>query len=132
LESARLAGTVVAMTAQRQAIGAFGERVAVRYLLDRGLTVVDRNWRCPSGEIDAVFLDGRTTLVFVEVKTRRGTSFGTPAEAVGPRKAARLRRLAALWLAAHDTHAADIRFDVVCVLAADRGPAEVEHLTGVI
>lgn len=117
------------MTAQRRAMGAYGERVAVRYLLDRGFTLVDRNWRCEHGEIDAVFVDrAGTTVVFVEVKTRRGTSFGTPAEAVTGRKAARLRRLAAAWLASHDTHAADIRFDVVAVLAPRRGAAAVDHV----
>ena len=65
------------------------------------MQVLDRNWRCEHGEIDLVALDG-DCLVVCEVKTRRSTAFGEPVEAVTWRKAARLRRLAAAWLAAHD------------------------------
>jgi len=112
-------------------MGAYGEEIAVRFLLDRGFTLVDRNWRCRHGEIDAVFTD-QDAIVFVEVKTRRGLGFGAPAEAVDPRKVARLRRLAALWLAAHNTHADVIRFDVVAVLADGRRAPSVQHLLGVL
>lgn len=74
--------------------------------------------------------DGET-LVFGEVKTRRGTAFGSPAEAVTGAKARRLRRLAAQWLAAHDTHPNDVRFDVIAVFAPPRGAARIEHIKGV-
>ncbi|MFK3980254.1 YraN family protein [Micromonospora sp. NPDC050397] len=115
------------MTRQRQAVGAYGERCAVRHLVANGLRVVDRNWRCPSGEIDIVAWDGRV-LAFCEVKTRRGTAFGPPAEAVVPAKARRLRGLAAQWLAQHPTHPDEVRFDVISVFAPARGAARVEHL----
>ena len=59
-----------------------------------GLTVLERNWRCREGELDIVARDG-TELVFVEVKTRSSLAFGSPAEAVDRRKAARIRQLAA-------------------------------------
>ena len=69
--------------------------------------------------------------MFVEVKTRRGAGFGSPAEAVGAQKARRLRRLAAQWLAAHGAgDRAAVRFDVVSVAAA-RPRSRVEHLAGV-
>jgi len=73
--------------------------------------------------------DGET-LVFGEVKTRRGTAFGSPAEAVTGAKARRLRRLAAQWLAAHDAHPNDVRFDVIAVFAPPRGAARIEHVKG--
>jgi putative endonuclease len=116
------------------AVGRFGENVAVRYLKDAGLTVLERNWRCREGELDIVAQDG-AVLVFCEVKTRRGAGFGTPDEAVTTMKAARLRLLAMKWLAAH--RAADpghywpeLRFDVISVRCAARGPAAVEHTRG--
>src|SRR5205085_1544696 len=82
---------------------------------DAGLRVLDRNWRCREGELDIVARDG-DALVFCEVKTRRGTGFGHPVEAVTPTKQRRLRTLAQRWLAAHDEHAPDLRFDVVGIL----------------
>lgn len=114
----------------KDGVGAYGERVAARYLAERGLEVLERNWRGPSGEVDIVARDG-ADIVFVEVKTRSGPAFGHPAEAVTAAKLARLRRLAAEWLAAHDVHGSGVRIDVVAVVRARRGPARVEHLTGV-
>ena len=64
-----------------QALGRYGEALAARYLRERGMTIVERNWRCPEGEIDLVALDG-DCLVICEVKTRRGTGTGDPLEAV--------------------------------------------------
>ena len=53
----------------KDAIGRYGERVAARYLSDAGMEIVDRNWRCPAGELDLVARHGRI-VVFAEVKTR--------------------------------------------------------------
>ncbi|WP_326560383.1 YraN family protein [Micromonospora sp. NBC_01796] len=123
------------MTLERKAVGAYGERCAVRHLVANGLRVVDRNWRTPAGphgpagEIDIIAWDG-PVLAFCEVKTRRGATFGSPAEAVVPAKARRLRRLAAQWLEQSGAHPAEVRFDVVSVFAPPRGPAQVEHLKG--
>lgn len=117
------------MTLERRAVGAYGERCAVRHLVANGLRVVERNWRGPSGEVDIIAWDG-AVLVFCEVKTRRGTDFGSPAESVVPAKARRLRRLAAQWLERHQTHPEEVRFDVVSVFAPTRGAARVEHLRG--
>lgn len=113
----------------KDAVGRFGEDVAARELESAGLRILDRNWRCADGEIDIVAADG-DTLVICEVKTRSGLGFGDPAEAVVAAKAARLRRLALRWLAAHELTWAELRFDVVTVLRrADGGPV-VRHLRG--
>jgi putative endonuclease len=119
------------MTATTDAVGAYGERVAARLLTEAGLVLLDRNWRCTSGELDIVARDG-TTIVFCEVKTRRTDQFGTPVDAVNPTKVRRLRALAALWLAAHPDTRGEIRFDVVSVRPQPTGPATVEHLRGVV
>jgi putative endonuclease len=94
------------------------------------MTVLDRNWRGPSGEIDLVLRDGNV-LVICEVKTRTTADRGHPLEAVNGKKARRLRRLAAEWIEAHHVHPADVRIDVVGVLQSGRGAAQIEHLPGV-
>jgi len=115
----------------KDGLGRYGEDVAARHLVEQGIIVLARNWRCELGEIDIVGRDG-DVLVVCEVKTRRGTGFGTPLEAVTRAKAARLRRLAARWLAEHPGRPVHVRFDVVGVLAAGSGAAQVEHVRGVL
>jgi putative endonuclease len=115
----------------KDAVGRHGEDVAARYVQDAGWRVLDRNWRGADGELDIVALDGGA-LVTVEVKTRSGVGFGHPAEAVTPRKVARLRRLTAQWVAAHDVRPGSIRIDVIAVVLPRSGAAQVEHLVGIV
>jgi putative endonuclease len=115
------------MTTQRQAIGAYGERLAARHLEEHGLEILARNWRCADGEVDLILRDG-DDVVFCEVKTRRTATFGPPAAAVDPRKVRKLRHLALRWLAESGTHAPRIRFDVVEVLPQPRGASRVVHI----
>jgi len=113
------------------ALGHYGERVAVRHLVEAGMEILERNWRCPAGEIDIVALDGQT-LVICEVKTRSEGVFGDPIEAVTGAKAARLRRLAAMWLDAQGLRMPEVRVDVVGVSRKRTGAARVEHVRGVL
>jgi putative endonuclease len=113
--------------AAKDGVGKYGERVALQHLEDAGFEILARNWRCPDGEIDIVARD-RDVLVICEVKTRSGVGFGLPAEAITRKKADRLRLLACRWLQQHPAGGADVRFDVVSVLRAQRGAAVVEHL----
>jgi putative endonuclease len=115
----------------KDALGAYGEHMAERHLVESGLTILARNWRCELGEIDIVARDG-DVLVICEVKTRSGLEFGTPLEGVTPVKAARLRRLAARWVATHAARPAEIRIDLVGVLRPSRGAAVVEHVRGAV
>jgi putative endonuclease len=124
---------VVAKAGVANAVGAYGERLAARYLVESGMQILDRNWRCSQGEIDIVALDD-TCLVIVEVKTRRSLEFGSPVEAVSAVKAIRLRRLAGCWLTEHRSMVdavGDVRIDVIGVLRPSRGPAQIEHLVAV-
>jgi len=108
-------------------VGRFGEGVAVQWLVDSGMQVLDRNWRCPEGELDVVAADDGI-IVFVEVKTRSSDEFGDPAEAVTPAKAARIHRLAARWLSEHrELRADEMRFDIVSVLRPRQGGVTVTH-----
>jgi putative endonuclease len=115
---------------RRRELGRFGEAYAARHLADLGMVVLDRNWRCEAGEIDLVLRDG-SALVVCEVKTRSSSAYGSPLEAVSHRKAARLRRLAARWLAEHPLRPAEVRIDVVGVLVAGGQPPLVDHLRGI-
>ncbi|WP_024796704.1 YraN family protein [Tomitella biformata] len=111
------------------ALGVRGERLAAAYLEGQGWTVLDRNWRCRNGELDLVAMDG-DEIVFVEVKTRRGTGFGMPGEAVTNQKAQRIRRLASLWLTARREVWSYVRFDVIGIVVPITGDASLEHYEG--
>lgn len=111
------------VTLERIAFGRAVEERAAGWYLGHGYEVVDRNWRCSEGEVDLVAVRRRDRLVvFCEVKARRSGRFGSAAAAVGRDKQARLRRLAARWLAEHAVRAAGVRFDVA---AWDAGRFEV-------
>lgn len=116
---------------ERRTLGRYGEDRAVEWLAAQGYRVVQRNWRCARGEIDVVVRQD-DTLVFVEVKTRAGTTTGHPLEAITPAKAARLRRLVPMWFAAHPgVHARAIRVDAVAV-HVDGDRCGFEHVAGVL
>ena len=124
-----LRATVAGMTRLTNAVGAYGERVAMRTLALAGMAILDRNWRCADGELDLVARDANL-IVFCEVKTRRGGWFGTPIEAVDERKVRRTRAAAAQWLAAHPRERGELRFDVISVWPQRSGPAKVDHVIG--
>ncbi len=113
----------------RQALGRYGEDLAAQHLQALGMTVLARNWRCAQGELDLVARDTDGTVVFVEVKTRTGTAFGAPAEAVGRVKARRLQALACRWLLDHRPPGApDLRFDVIGIVRRRGEAPELTHL----
>ncbi|WP_134047728.1 YraN family protein [Mycobacteroides franklinii] len=113
----------------RSQIGTRGEDLAADYLRGDGYTVLDRNWRCRHGEIDIIAARDEL-LVFVEVKTRTGHGFGTPAEAVTYTKLRRLRRLAGIWLATQSGSWSAVRIDVIEVRLGRTAP-EITHIHGV-
>jgi len=92
--------------------GKSGEDHAANFLRLKGYRVLERNYRVGQGEIDLIARRGGT-LVFVEVKTRRGKAQGTPLEAVTAHKVKRLSAAAAVYLAAHPQERGDCRFDIV-------------------
>lgn len=116
--------------ARRLSLGQYGERLAEHTLVGRGMTLLERNWRCAFGEIDLVLRDG-DTLVVCEVKTRSSTAYGHPFEAVTEEKADRLRQLAARWVEAHGVRPKGVRIDLVGVVLQARGPGLVEHVRGI-
>jgi putative endonuclease len=114
------------MSDARQVLGRQGEQVAERFLTRKGYRVVERNYRCPAGEVDLIVLD-RRVIVFVEVKTRSGERFGTPLEAVEARKQHKMMRAAQFFLTQKGLHQRDARFDVVGI-SWPGGKPIVEHI----
>ena len=114
----------------RQGLGAAGERLARRYLEQRGFQFVVANWRRAHGELDLVMRDG-DVLVFIEVETRRGERFGAAEEAVTPAQAGRLLVAAQSFLAErHDLDDLFWRVDLVAVTLSPSGA--VSRLTHVV
>lgn len=112
-------------------LGRWGEDLAAQHIDALGWTLLARNWRCPQGELDLVAQEPDGTVVFLEVKTRSGTGFGGPVEAVDRRKAGKLRQLAGLYLMqGRPTGAGELRFDVVGIVWRAGHAPEMTHLRG--
>ncbi|MEE8116675.1 MAG: YraN family protein [Gemmatimonadales bacterium] len=110
----------------RQTLGRRGEQLAARFLERAGLRVIERRFRLRCGEIDLIALD-REWVVFIEVKTRRGSGYGTPAESVTPFKQRKMARTALAFLAGRGWHERPCRFDVVEVVERGKIP-EIRHI----
>ncbi len=108
------------MSEARIALGKRGEGLAAAHLRGLGYRILERNCRLTTGELDIVARDG-PVLVFVEVKTRSGTRFGSPLEAVTLSKQRQLVKAASEYLGRKGLHDSPVRFDVVGVLVADEG-----------
>lgn len=118
------------MTQRRLALGQEGEDLAARHLESKGYRILARRYRTRLGEIDLVAA-GADVLAFVEVKTRRGTGYGSPAESVHPSKQVRLSKAAALFLADHPRLACQdlrCRFDVIGILCLEGRAPVLEHI----
>lgn len=107
-------------------LGRSGEEIALAYLQKKKFRVVERGFRFHRGEIDLIAWD-RETLVFVEVKTRAGQSFGRPEESVTPAKQNQIRKLALAYLSTRRLDGINCRFDVVAVRVSGNGPPQIDH-----
>ena len=120
------------MSDGRRRLGAFGERLAAAHLEAKGYRIRARNYRCREGEIDIVAQDG-DTLVFVEVRTRRGDALGGPAESVTATKEARLVTAATSYVQALAQPPADQRIDVVAIQLSLGGRLlSIDHIEGAV
>jgi putative endonuclease len=111
----------------RQRLGRLGEAAAEAALERGGLKIVARRFRLRSGEIDLIAERG-DLVVFVEVKTRRGSRYGAPAEAVTHVKRERMARAALVFLCRTQWLDRRVRFDVVEVYADGDRILRVRHI----
>ncbi|KRE83203.1 endonuclease [Paenibacillus sp. Soil766] len=99
----------------RKMLGRQGEELAFAYLLEREYQIVERNWRCRSGEID-IIAEKSNKLIFIEVRTRRPSNrFGTAKESVDYRKQAKVREIAQFYMHRFQKYEQSIQFDVIAV-----------------
>jgi putative endonuclease len=117
---------------KRGEVGARGEKLAADYLKRRGYKIFKRNFRCREGEID-IIAQYDDCVVFVEVRTKKGFSFGTPEESVTLSKREKLISLANAYLQACDNLPASWRIDVVAVeLTPDNKVSRLEHIENAV
>ncbi len=109
--------------------GDWGENIAADYLGQKGLTILEKQYRTPVGEIDLIAREGRT-LIFVEVKTRRSFRYGQPAAAVGREKQRRIVRAAVWYTQRERGEVPPCRFDVIEIYAPSDGVRNIRHLEG--
>ena len=109
-------------------IGAQGETFAAQILQEQGMKILSRNYYTPYGEIDLIVLD-KGCIAFVEVKTRRSTRYGTPAQAVGFRKRQKIIRSAEWYLTRQDLCDIPCRFDVIEVYSI-HGDVHIQQFKG--
>ena len=113
------------MTKQRQDLGALGEDLALKEITRLGYKCIARNYRCPLGEIDLIAKE-RDSLVFIEIKTRRGRSTGYAKEAITRRKKIQLSKVALAYMKSNNCSDTKSRFDVVAIsLMGDKEEIEV-------
>ncbi len=106
-------------------LGHLGEILAVERLRKEGYVILERNYRCPAGEIDLIARE-EDVLVFVEVRTRSSDAFGSPLESVDFFKQRKLREVARVYLRERRPLYQDVRFDVVGVVLREGEEAQVE------
>jgi putative endonuclease len=117
---------------RNRSIGAFGEKIVAEFLVSRGVTIIEQNWRVKEGEMDIVGQSPDGKVIFVEVKTRSSLAFGHPLESITKEKAHRLQRLALAWLATHRALGADFQIDCAAVLIAVDGQHTIEYRANVL
>jgi putative endonuclease len=112
--------------------GALGEEAVVQLLAEKNTEIVERNWRVREGEIDIVALKSGGVFSFIEVKTRRTSTYGHPLEAINPQKAYRMQRLALAWLATHGCLGCDYQIDAAAVLLSSDGTYTIEYRENIL
>ncbi|KZE76960.1 endonuclease [Paenibacillus jamilae] len=111
---------------QRKAKGAMGEEAAALFLENLGYRILERNWRCRSGEIDLIAKQEHI-LVFIEVRSRSSSRYGTPAESVTARKITQVRQTAVVYLHMNGMGEAPIRFDMISVRLSAETAVVTDH-----
>lgn len=108
-------------------LGDRGERIAAAYLAERGWAVLHRQYRLGHREIDLVARRGEV-VAFVEVKTRGGTGYGHPLEAITWKKRREIQRVAQAWIDRFGRADDVYRFDAIGILLPAGGPPRIEHV----
>ncbi len=118
------------MVDPRQSVGRRGEELASAFLVTKGFHVIGRNWHCRYGEIDLI-VQRQQDIRFVEVKTRRTTTYGYPEEAVTRTKMKRLQKTVAWWLSVHEIPRT-YSLDVIAISLDKTGKVDLRWIEAVL
>jgi putative endonuclease len=110
---------VTSQSPKQELRGVWAELLAAGHLEQAGLKILERNYRIRGGEIDIIALDANQTTVFVEVKQRTSSAYGTAGEFINARKAALIRRVALHYLGRDDL---PCRFDAILIEGSQKNP----------
>ena len=115
------------LLADRKLLGRWGEKHCEKFLKNKGLKKLARNFSCKAGEIDLVMVAPNRAIVFVEVKTRADENLIPTESVITHAKKTKLSRAARYFLAAHNIENRPYRFDVVTIVLGQAGPAQIKH-----
>ena len=110
----------------KKELGQRGENIAARYLKQQGYKILTRNYRSRHGEVDIICTQDRV-IVFVEVKTRTGISFGSPEDSITRTKQEHIRKVALVYLESFPQPFNEMRFDVIGIIIEGDKP-RINHL----
>jgi|TARA_B110000240_G_C13470511_1_gene440728 putative endonuclease len=111
--------------AQHNELGKKGEQLAIDYLVEKGYTILDKNWRFQKAEID-IIAQKENTLAVVEVKTRSSDYFGNPQDFVNPKKIQLSVSAINEYVISKDLNV-DVRFDIIAIIKTEK-ETKIEHL----
>ncbi len=117
------------MSLFRKKLGDSGENTACNFLRNKGYKILQRNYRKKCGEID-IIAEENDELVFIEVKTRSSSDYGSPLAAVTPRKQQQIIKTAQTYLTETDNFDRAARFDVIAILQNDKTSPQIEQIIG--
>ncbi|RNC84369.1 MAG: YraN family protein [Balneola sp.] len=115
------------MTETHRHIGNKAEDLACEFLLTKGWEILDRNYYSGHSEVDIIAKDD-SFIVFLEVKMRSSTKFGSPLEHVTEAKVAHVFKAAETWVIENNAHDSPLRFDVISILKEENLPPLIEHI----
>ena len=115
------------LLADRRLLGQWGEKRCEKFLKNKGLKTLTRNFLCKTGEIDLVMVDPEGCIVFVEVRTKTDEKFSDVESSITPAKKTRLKRAARYFIATNDIKNRPFRFDIVAIVLGHKGSPQIRH-----
>jgi putative endonuclease len=111
----------------KKALGKWGQKRCEKFLKNKGLRTLAKNFACKTGEIDLIMLDRDATVVFIEVKTRADENFTAAEDVITLAKKNRMKKTARFFLAAHKINDRPLRFDVVTIVLDKDSSEQIRH-----
>ena len=115
------------LLSDKRLLGKWGQKQSEKFLKAKGYKILTKNFSCRTGEIDLIAAEPKGSLAFVEVKTRANEDFADAEGAVTSAKKQRMTRAANFFVKKHKLENLPLRFDVIMVIAAEKGKPQIRH-----